>query len=89
MSASVHFLSGFLTACYAVAALHFLKFWHDSRDRLFAFFALGLALLAIQRALLPLVQPVELLYALRLVAFLLIVAGIVEKNRSVDRKRPG
>jgi hypothetical protein len=82
MIPAVFFLSGFLTACYAIAALFFLKFWSQSRDRLFGFFAVGFALLAVQRALLPLVHPVEVLYALRLVAFLLIVAAIVEKNRA-------
>jgi hypothetical protein len=82
MITAVFFLSGFLTAGYGIAALFFLKFWSQSRDRLFGFFAIGFALLAVQRALLPLVHPVEVLYALRLVAFLLIVAAIVEKNRA-------
>jgi hypothetical protein len=81
MSDATFFLSGFLTAGYATAALFFLRFWRDSRDRLFAFFAFGFALLAIQRALLPLVHPIEILYAVRLVAFLLMVLAIIEKNR--------
>jgi hypothetical protein len=79
---AIHFLSGMLTMAYAVVALFFLRFWRESRDRLFLFFALGFALLAIQRTLLPFVRPAELLYALRLLAFLLIVAAIVEKNRA-------
>ena len=81
MNGAIYFLSGFLTMGYAVAALFFLRFWRDSRDRLFAFFAFGFALLAVQRALLPVVQPVEILYGVRLVAFLLMALAIIEKNR--------
>ena len=47
---------------------------------LFAWFAAAFNLLAIGRTLLGFVQPVEILYALRLVAFLLIIAAIVLKN---------
>ena len=82
MSVAVHFMSGMLAMGYAVAALYFLKFWRDSRDRLFAFFAFGFALLAIQRALLTVIEPVEVLYGIRLLAFLLMVTAIIEKNRS-------
>ena len=82
MTEAVQFLSGALAMAYGIVSLFFLKFWKESRDRLFAFFALTFALLAIQRVLLPFVRPVEILYAVRLVAFLLIVVAIVEKNRS-------
>lgn len=81
MTTGMAFLTGFLTLGYAIAALFFLRFWRDSRDRLFAFFAFGFALLAVQRALLLIVQPVEILYAFRLVAFLLMALAIIEKNR--------
>jgi len=84
MSAAVLVMSGVLVMGYAVAALFFLRFWRQSGDRLFAFFALTFALLAVQRALLPFVANVELLYAVRLAAFLLIGVAIVEKNRSSD-----
>lgn len=81
MTGAIYFLSGVLTMGYATAALFFLRFWRESRDRLFALFALGFGILAIQRLLLPLVHPVEILYAVRLLAFLLMVLAIVEKNR--------
>lgn len=81
MTEATFFISGFLTMGYATAALFFLRFWRDSRDRLFAFFAVGFALLAVQRTLLGVVHPVEILYAVRLLAFLLMVIAIVEKNR--------
>jgi hypothetical protein len=82
MKDTVYFVSGVLTMGYAVASLFFLRFWRQTHDRLFGFFALTFALLAVQRALLTVVQPAEILYALRLVAFLLLVVAIVEKNRS-------
>lgn len=82
MTAAIHFVSGLLAAGYAVAALFFLKFWRESRDRLFGFFSLGFLLLAAHRALLPVIEPVELLYTVRLLAFVLIAYAIVEKNRS-------
>lgn len=80
------FLSGFLSASYAVAALFFLRFWRDSRDRLFAFFAAAFALLLIQRvaisAQLGSSEDSFWFYVLRLLAFLLIIAGVVDKNRA-------
>ena len=86
MSATlVAFLGGVLAAGYLVAALFFLRFWRLSRDRLFAIFAAAFLLLAIQRVLLvldfALVEDATWYYVLRLVAFLLILFAIVDKNR--------
>lgn len=81
----INVLSGMLVAGYSVAALFFLKFWSTSRDRLFALFSAAFFLLALQRLLLAITR-VYLeqqygLYVLRLVAFLLIIFAIVDKNR--------
>lgn len=69
---------------FAVAALFFLRFWRDTRDLLFATFALAFLLLATGQALLTLADvPGEensWLYLLRLAAFLLILAAIFRKN---------
>ena len=79
-------LAGAMIAAYAVAALFFLKFWRQSRDRLFAWFAGAFALLGVQRLALALLPPSPSLavwpYAMRLAAFLLILRAIVEKNRA-------
>jgi hypothetical protein len=79
------FVSGAIVMAYVVAALHFLRFWRDTRDRLFAFFASAFAVLAAQRLLLEFfaARPgAELaLYGLRALAFLALAAGIVDKNR--------
>ena len=79
-------ISGMLAAGYLVAGLHFLKFWKLSRDRLFGMFAAAFWLLAGQRLALALTarepDAAIWLYALRLLAFVLIIAAIVDKNRA-------
>lgn len=78
-------IAGAITMGYLVAGLFFLKFWVESRDRLFLAFAVAFALLAAQRAVLALVRSLSdvalMLYALRVLAFLVIIAAIVDKNR--------
>lgn len=78
------FLSGALTVAYLVAALFFLRYWRDSSDRLFLFFAGSFTLLAVQRIVLALAPPTAALelpsYGLRLLAFVLILAAIADKN---------
>jgi peptidoglycan/LPS O-acetylase OafA/YrhL len=80
------FISGAITMAYLIAGLFFLRFWKATRDRLFAFFALAFWVLAGQRFALALsTQTVEdsiFLYVVRLIAFILILTAIVEKNRS-------
>jgi hypothetical protein len=78
------FVAGLLTMGYLVAALHFLRFWRRSGERLFLFFALAFGLLAAQRLGLTLLAAIDStwLYGARLLAFLLLLFGIVEKNRA-------
>jgi len=67
------------------AGLFFLRFFRQSRDRLFLAFALAFWLMAANWMLLAFVGPEHeartYLYVLRLVAFVLIIAAIVDKNR--------
>jgi len=78
-------VSGMLVAGYLMAALFFLRFWTQSRDRLFVLFAAAFGLLAIQRlALTVSVAPLEeqtLFYVLRLLAFGVMAFAIIDKNR--------
>ncbi len=82
----VAFLQGLSAAGAWVGGLFFIRFWRESSDRLFAYFAAAFWLLAVSWTLLGLISPTEetrpYIYAIRLVAFLLIIAGIVDKNRS-------
>jgi len=78
-------LSGFLVAEYAAIALFFVRFWTSSRDRLFLLFAGAFALLAVQRSAIAVTAEIfehqAPLYLLRLAAFILIIAAIIDKNR--------
>ena len=79
------FVSGGIVMGYLVAGLFFLRFWKETRDRLFGIFGAAFLLLMIQRILLTLTASDDdnlLLYGLRLLAFLLILWAIVDKNRS-------
>jgi len=76
-------------ACVAIALL-FLRFRRMSQDRLFGFFAAAFALLALHWSLLALFNIAEdstrhYMYLLRLLAFVLIIIGIVDKNRRRSR----
>jgi hypothetical protein len=82
MNTVVAVLSGVLMTGFAVAGLFFLRFWRESHDRLFGYFAGAFFVLCLQRLLLVLVAESPLLYIVRLVAFALIIIAIVEKNRA-------
>lgn len=78
------FMLGMISMGFAVAALFFLRFWRSSRDRLFLYFAIAFGLESVNRALFAWnasrSEEVTLYFSLRLVAFLLILWAIVEKN---------
>ncbi|HEU4955206.1 MAG TPA: DUF5985 family protein, partial [Gemmatimonadales bacterium] len=61
-------------------------FWRDTRDRLFLIFAVAFWIFGVQRLALTLsrdmVEDQTGLYLVRLFAFLLILAAIVDKNRT-------
>jgi hypothetical protein len=79
------FFWGALSMASATVSLFFLRYWASTRDRLFAFFAIAFAVFALNWVSLAFIDPgAELrhtLYLLRLAAFLLIIIGIVDKNR--------
>jgi Family of unknown function (DUF5985) len=81
------FCWGMLTMAGLVASLFFLRYWKVSGDRLFVFFAVAFALLAINWLALstvdPAIEPRHWLYLVRLAAFILIIVGIVDKNRAL------
>lgn len=76
---------------FATAALFFVKYWRRTHDSLFMFFSAAFLLLAINQLLtafstIPLEERTNL-YLLRLCAFLLILVGILLKNRSAADRR--
>ena len=83
---ALHYLiTGALAMAYFVAGMFFLRFWRDTRDRLFASFALAFLLLGVQRVALGVsnagTENLTFLYVIRLSAFLLILWAIIDKNR--------
>jgi len=78
-------LLGATSMASAVAALFFLRFWRDTRDRFFLFFAIAFGLEAVNRLVLALAgvssEREPYLYLVRLFAFTLILVAIVDKNR--------
>ena len=84
--------TGAIAMGYAVAGLFFLRFWRDARDRLFGLFALAFFVLAVNRVAFTLLGLRESqgdhTYWVRLTAFTLILAAIIDNNRSRRPPRP-
>jgi hypothetical protein len=83
------FLLGAIVMASGVAALFFLKFWQQTKDRFFLFFSAAFSLDAITRLFLALAphsdEQEPLFYIGRLVTFSLIIAAIIDKNTSGSR----
>jgi uncharacterized protein DUF5985 len=79
------FLSGAITAGFAIAGFFFLRFWKRTHEGLFLAFAAAFWLLGLAQAFLTFTDiPVEersWLFLLRLAAFSLILVSIWRKNR--------
>jgi uncharacterized membrane protein HdeD (DUF308 family) len=83
------FLLGVIATASLTAGMFFLKFWRETRDSLFLLFALAFIVEALSRtAFIMLPHPNEGwpgIYLIRCCAFLLILAGIINKNRQAAR----
>jgi Ca2+/Na+ antiporter len=85
------FLGGCIfTMCLGIGLFQ-LRFWVRTRDRLFLGFALAFFLLAVNRIALTLTTTTDVnegrlsLYVIRLVAFVIILLSIIDKNRAARR----
>ena len=71
---------------FLVATLFFFRFWRLTHERLFAAFTLAFFVMALERVAFLAFGTIHefspYVYFLRLVAYGLILAGIVDKNRS-------
>ena len=83
-------LGGTAIASLAIA-LFFFRFYRDTTDRLFAAFAAAFFIFGANRLILALVDEDAdgriYAYTLRFLAFMLVVWGIVDKNRTRERER--
>jgi uncharacterized membrane protein HdeD (DUF308 family) len=79
------FLLGVIFTASVTASLFFLRFWRTTRDGLFLAFAAAFAIEGLNRLAFFFVErPNEgapAIYAVRLLAFVLILVAIVRKNR--------
>jgi hypothetical protein len=77
------FLNGVIAMGHATAGLFFMRFWKKTGDRLFVLFGIAFMLLGLVRLFfLSPTEPYQEHYAywLRLFAYLIILAAIVDKN---------
>jgi hypothetical protein len=85
------FFVGALAMSSVVAAFLFWRFWRLNHDRLFALFAASFAAMAIHWIGLAIVDPARegrhLIYLVRLLAFVLIILAIFDKNRRDGSRR--
>jgi hypothetical protein len=86
----IQFIAGASTVASAVIALFFLRFWRDTRDRLFAMVSVAVAVFAANRIVLTILDETnearQYVYLIRLAAFVLILVAIVDKNRSAAQE---
>jgi hypothetical protein len=90
MNIAAGFLSGAITFGFLIGALFFVRFWRRSGDRLFLMFAIAFGLLSLNQFLAHVLdvvsEPYSFIYGIRVLAFILIIAGIIDKNVSAGRK---
>jgi uncharacterized membrane protein HdeD (DUF308 family) len=79
------FLLGVIATTSILAGIFFLRFWKDTRDSLFLAFALAFFIEGVNRSFrIFFANPSEAspwVFLVRACAFLIILAGIVDKNR--------
>ena len=89
---TTQFLNGALFMASLAAGLVFLRFWRRTGDRFFAMFAAAFSLMGLERVILALLEPADetrtFVYLFRLVAFVVIVVAIVDKNRAARGEGP-
>jgi predicted small integral membrane protein len=83
------FLHGACATSALVIGLFFLRYWRTTHDRLFLFFLSAFWLFALHWLGLAIANPTDetrhWFYLTRLVAFLAIIVGIIDKNRGAPR----
>ena len=80
----IDFLAGAVTMGCIVASAFFVRFWRKTADRLFLAFAAAFGLLALNQILAAILEAGDertpFVYVLRVLAFILILLAIVDKN---------
>jgi len=80
----IDFLAGAVTMGFMVASAFFVRFWRKTADRLFLAFGAAFGLLALNQILAAVLEAGDertpFVYVLRVLAFILILLAIVDKN---------
>lgn len=80
----VVWMQGAISMGYLVVAMFFVAFWRETRDRFFAFFASGFALLAVHRTIFALTYTdaawTNISFTLRLLGYLIILGAIIDRR---------
>lgn len=83
---------GAISTASFVIGLFFFRFWRTTADRFFLFFALSFWLEGANRLLLAATSGLQedspFYYMVRLLAYMLILVAIIDKNRSHKRGPP-
>jgi hypothetical protein len=86
------FLMGAIAMGLTMASLFFFRYWRDTRDRFFGWFAVGFLVLAGNRIVLAVThEPAEMSvgpYLVRFAAFVVFIFAIVDKNLRPPKKQP-
>jgi hypothetical protein len=81
---------GAIAAASFAAGLFFFRFWRSTHDRFFLLFALSFWIEGVNRVMLyeavGLNEEAPVYYLIRLVAYGLILAAIIDKNRAPRRR---
>jgi len=88
----ITFVQGISATAAWASGLLFVRVWRQSHDPLFGFFGAAFWLLAASWVLLAVSSPTEetrpYIYGVRLVAFALLIIGMLEKNRRRSPRAP-
>jgi hypothetical protein len=79
------FVAGAIAATFAAIGFFFWRFWQKSADRFYVLFAAAFWILSLNRAMtlsssFVTTEGLPIYYIVRLIAFLLILAAIIDKN---------
>lgn len=85
------FLCGMITACNWTAAVIFMRFWRQTHDRFFLFFAFAFVVFGFSRVPRAFLDPDSSLiiypFIIRFAAYMSILAAIIDKNlRTIDSR---
>jgi hypothetical protein len=87
----IEMLAGALLLSYLIAGVHFFQFWKRTGDRLFLHFAVAFWLFVVNQLVTSVPNIADdtdgYEYLLRVLGYLVIIAGIADKNRGWGRPR--